>query len=53
MCDAKGCVRDVDANRDGRTRDGRRVNLALCVRHRQDFDSGDGVETATMGVVSR
>jgi hypothetical protein len=52
MCDADKCANIVDARRRGRTRDGRQVTLSLCVRHRQDFDSGDGVETATMGRVS-
>lgn len=41
MCDVTGCVFDVDVNRVGRTRDGREVNVGLCVRHRQSFDSGE------------
>ncbi len=50
MCDVKGCVRDVDANRRGRTPDGRSVSLGLCVAHRQDFDSGESLDTSAGSV---
>lgn len=50
MCDATGCVFDVNANRTGTTRDGRKVNVGLCVKHRQSFDSGETV-TVSAGTI--
>jgi hypothetical protein len=46
VCDAQGCVRAVDAWRKGRDPRGHKVVLALCVEHRQSFDSGEVVVTA-------
>lgn len=53
MCDAKGCVRDVDASRSGTTPRGQRVTIGLCVKHRQAFDSNETITTSTGQVVSR
>lgn len=46
MCDVTGCVSEIAAWRSGRDRHGHKTTLALCVRHRQDFDSGEPVTTA-------
>lgn len=52
MCDVNGCVRFVDARREGRTPDGRAVALGLCVGHRQAFDSAEELATGA-GTVRR
>lgn len=54
MCDVKGCVGRVDANRDGTHRPANRpIRVGLCIGHRQDFDSGDSLALAGGGTVQR
>lgn len=46
MCDALGCVGRISAYRTGHDPKNRSVMIALCVAHRQAFDSGEAVVTA-------